>query len=94
MLSVTWAAYGVALIVEGIRRRYAPIRYLAIALLGGTILKVFLVDLARLERIYRILSVVIVGILLLLASYLYQRYGRTLTDDAPEEAGVQPEAQV
>ena len=28
LLSVTWAGYGVALIVEGMRRRYAPIRFL------------------------------------------------------------------
>jgi uncharacterized membrane protein len=90
MLSVTWAAYGVVLIVEGIRRRYAPIRYLAIGVLGTTILKVLFIDLAQLDRVYRILSVVIVGVLLLLASYLYQRFSGSIADEA-ESARSQPE---
>jgi uncharacterized membrane protein len=79
--SIAWTAYAVALIAIGIRRRYAPLRYLAIAVVGVTLLKVFLVDLAELDRIYRVLTFIIVGVLLLLASYLYQRH---TTAGAPE----------
>ena len=74
-LSVTWAAYGVGLIAVGIRRRYAPARYLAMALLAVTVLKVMTRDIAELDRFYRMLSVLAVGVLLVLASYLYQRMG-------------------
>ena len=73
MLSVTWAAYSTALVVIGLRRRYAPIRYFAMLVLGVTTLKVFFLDMAELERIYRVLSVIGLGILLLLTSWLYQR---------------------
>ncbi len=38
-----------------------------------SILKVFTVDLAELDRIYRISSIVGLGIALLISSYLYQR---------------------
>ena len=73
MISVTWAVYATALIVIGLQRRYAPIRYFAIALFGITIAKVFFSDLAELQRIYRVLSVIGLGVMLLLSSYLYQR---------------------
>ena len=73
MISIVWAGYATGLIVAGLRRTYAPIRYLAIVVFGGTILKVFLVDLAELDRIYRVASIIGLGVLLLITSYLYQR---------------------
>jgi uncharacterized membrane protein len=73
MVSVTWGAYATALIVIGLQRRYAPIRYFAMVVFGITILKVFAFDMADLERIYRVGSVIILGLLLLLTSYLYTR---------------------
>jgi uncharacterized membrane protein len=72
-LSVTWALYAVALIAAGIRRGYAPARYLAIALFGVTIAKLLLHDIAGLDRFNRMLAVLGVGVLLLVGSYLYQR---------------------
>lgn len=77
-ISVTWAAYATALIVVGLYRRYPPVRYFGIALFGITILKVFFGDLSQLERIYRVLSIMGLGVLLLLTSYLYQRMRDTL----------------
>jgi uncharacterized membrane protein len=72
-VSLVWAFYAAVLIVIGIMRRYAPIRYVAIALFGLTIGKVFLVDLAGLEGIYRVVGLMIVGAVLLTVSFLYQR---------------------
>jgi uncharacterized membrane protein len=73
-ISVAWAVYGTALIVVGIVRRYAPVRYLAIALLAVTIVKAFLSDLSMLGGIYRIIGFVGLGVFLLLGAWLYQRY--------------------
>jgi uncharacterized membrane protein len=78
-LSVTWALYAVVLVFVGIRRRFAPARYLAISLFAVVVVKVLYFDIAGLDRVYRMLSVLGVGILLLVASYLYQRRA-----DAPE----------
>jgi uncharacterized membrane protein len=72
-LSVMWALYAVALVFAGIKRRFAPARYLAILLFGIVVAKVLFVDIAGLDRFYRMLSVLGVGVLLLVASYLYQR---------------------
>jgi len=73
-VSVAWALYGTVLIVIGIVRRYSPIRYLAIALLGVTIVKAFLFDLSMLGGIYRIIGFVGLGVFLLVGAWLYQRY--------------------
>lgn len=72
-LSVAWALYAVGLVATGFRHGYAPARYLAIALFGLTILKVLTKDIAELDRVPRMLSVLGLGALLVAASYLYQR---------------------
>jgi uncharacterized membrane protein len=76
MVSVTWGAYATALIVIGLRKRYAPIRYFAMVVFAATIFKVFALDMADLQRIYRVSSVVGLGVLLLVTSYLYTRAKR------------------
>jgi uncharacterized membrane protein len=73
MLSMTWAIYATVLVVIGLKKRYAPIRYFAMTLFVVTIVKVAAIDLAELDRIYRVLSVIGLGVMLLLTSYLYQR---------------------
>jgi uncharacterized membrane protein len=77
--SVAWALYAMVLVAVGIRRNYRPIRYFAILLFAITIGKVFLVDLSTLDRVYKMLSVMALGVILLIASYLYQR----LRSEAP-----------
>jgi uncharacterized membrane protein len=74
MLSMAWAVYATGLIVVGIRRRYAPIRWVAMTLFGLTIVKLFAIDLAELDRIYRVASIIGLGLMLLTTSYLYQRF--------------------
>jgi uncharacterized membrane protein len=80
-LSVAWALYAVALVAIGIWRNYRPVRYLAILVFAVTIAKVFLIDIATLDRVYKMLSVMALGVLLLIASYLYQRRRLELRDD-------------
>lgn len=77
-LSVTWALYAVGLVFVGIRRRFAPARYLAIGLFATVIAKVLIHDIAGLDRLYRMLSVLGVGVLLLVASFLYQKMASDL----------------
>jgi hypothetical protein len=73
-LSVGYALYAFALLAVGIRRRRAMLRILALVILGGTLGKVMLLDLSRLEAIWRILSLAGLGVLLLAASFLYYKY--------------------
>ncbi|MFN0129033.1 MAG: DUF2339 domain-containing protein [Verrucomicrobiales bacterium] len=72
--SIAWAMFALALLVLGIWRRSAPTRYAAIGLLGVTLLKLFLHDLARIGSGYRIGALIGVALVALLASFLYQRF--------------------
>lgn len=66
--------YATLLVVLGITQRNAPIRMLGIVVFGLAVLKVFLFDLPSLERIWRILSFVCLGVILIGVSYLYHLY--------------------
>lgn len=75
-LSAIWTVLAAVFIAAGMWRDYAPLRYLAMALFGLTVLKVFLVDLSSLGGIYRVLGFIGVGLMLLAVSFLYQRTRR------------------
>ncbi|MGB2822022.1 MAG: DUF2339 domain-containing protein, partial [Phycisphaerae bacterium] len=74
--SIWWAVYATALIVLGFVRSSRAARYLALVLFAVTLGKVFLVDMAKVEAVYRILSFLSLGTLLLAGSWLYHRYFR------------------
>lgn len=72
-LSVIWAIYAGAALAWGLARGSKPARVAGLALLSLTVIKVFFLDLSSLERFYRIVSFVVLGAILLLVSFLYQR---------------------
>ncbi len=72
-LSVVWALYACGLFVAARLRRLRLLRVMGLVLLSLTTLKVFLFDLSSLERIYRIISFIMLGAILLVVSYFYQR---------------------
>lgn len=73
LLSLAWGVYGAVVIALGMRRQYAPLRYIGIAVIAVTALKVFFYDLWELGGIYRVVGFIGFGVLLVLVSYLYQR---------------------
>jgi uncharacterized membrane protein len=72
-LSVLWAVVGLGAVVVGFARHLRPLRYAALTLLGVTLVKILLVDLAQVRPVYRILSFLAVGGLLLCVSFVYHR---------------------
>lgn len=82
-LSVVWTVYATGLILAGVKRRVAALRWQALALFGLVAGKVFLFDLSFLERFYRILSFLLLGLVLLVVSFLYQR--KVAAEDAEKE---------
>jgi uncharacterized membrane protein len=73
-VSVLIAAYGVILIGAFVLGRFAVNRLLGLILLGFVVLKLYLSDVWVLDRIYRVVAFGVLGILLLLTSFLYSRY--------------------
>ena len=71
--SALYMAYGAALMAVGFWRRSAFLRWQALVLLALTIGKVFTYDVWELEKGYRIISFIVLGVLLLAISFVYQR---------------------
>ncbi len=86
-LSVYWALFSIALILIGFLRSVAMARYVGLGLLGITVVKVFFVDMpvARVAPIYRVLSAVIVGLLLLATSVAYAKFAPKLLKTTPTD---------
>ncbi len=72
--SIAWALFALLLLIIGIRHALKPVRYAGLGLLGVTILKLFLHDLSELDQLYRIAAFIIVAIIAIVASFLYQRF--------------------
>jgi uncharacterized membrane protein len=76
ILSGFWSLLGLALLWAGLRRELRPLRLAGFALLAVAVGKVFFYDMAALERGYRVLSLVVLGLFLLAGAYAYQRLRR------------------
>lgn len=79
-LSVLWAVYGAGLLVVGFRKGAKGLRLMALALLGLTWGKVFLVDTADFSTPYRILVLLLLGLILIAASFLYHKFKGLVLD--------------
>ncbi|MBU0477964.1 DUF2339 domain-containing protein [bacterium] len=71
--SIFWTVYASVLMAGGFVWRNKYIRVSAMGLLGLTILKVFFYDLWNLGKIYRMISFIVLGVILILISFLYNK---------------------
>jgi uncharacterized membrane protein len=72
--SVLMALYGLTLVIVGVTSRSLINRILGLGLLAIVILKLYLYDVWQLEQTFRIVAFVVLGVLLLAASFLYSRF--------------------
>ena len=79
-LSGIWLIYSIILMTFGLWKRQYAIRISAMVLFGITILKIFIYDLSFLDTFYRIFSFFGLGLILLLVSYLYNKYRTIILD--------------
>jgi len=71
--SALWMAYGAMLMIVGFWRRSSFVRWQALVLIALTIVKVFVYDVLQLDKGYRIVSLIVLGVVLLTISFVYQR---------------------
>jgi uncharacterized membrane protein len=88
--SIAWAIFALLLLVIGIARRLPASRYAALALLGVTLLKLFIHDLASLGQLYRIGAFIGVAIIAMLASLAYQRFFNALNRQKDPDHAQEP----
>lgn len=79
-LSILWGAYALFLIVLGIRQKKSHLRIAAIVLFGITLCKLFFVDIAHLRTLAKTIVFIALGILLLIISFLYNKYKHLIAE--------------
>jgi len=87
-LSGFWAALGFAAILAGLAKRRRALRLGGLGILALAVGKVFVVDLAYLESIWRVGSFLAVGLLLLAGAFRYQRSRLPLTHERRQTRGA------
>lgn len=71
--SLAWVALGIALLTGGILTRSLLLRWASLAVMLLSVCKVFLYDTAALRDLYRVFSLLGLGLSLMLLGFLYQR---------------------
>ena len=84
-LSIFWGIYSMGLIVFGILKRQKHLRIVAIVLFGGTLLKLFFLDIADLNTISKTIVFVLLGVFLLIISFLYNKYKHLIFEEKDEK---------
>lgn len=86
-LSISWILFALLLLAGGMLRNVSALRQASLACLLLTLIKLFLHDLGDLRGLYRVASILGLGVSLLLVSLLYQRFvfPRKRTPEALEE---------
>lgn len=83
-LSILWGLYALLLIIIGIWKRKPFLRIMAIVLFAFTLLKLFLYDISDMNTISKTIVFVILGVLLLIISFLYNKFKTKITNDVEE----------
>jgi len=71
--SITWLAFGVILLAIGILVNSQRARLASAVVIALTIIKAFVIDMSTLTGVYRALSFICLGLVLVAIGWLYQR---------------------
>ena len=85
-LSILWGSYALIMVALGIWKRKKHLRIAAIALFAITLVKLFFYDIGHLSTIARTVVLVSLGVLLLVISFLYNKYTEQISDEKEKEA--------
>lgn len=80
-LSILWGLYALFLIILGIWKKNEQLRIAAIVLFSITLVKLFFYDLSALTTIAKTIVFVVLGVLLLIVSFLYNKYRNIISGE-------------
>jgi uncharacterized membrane protein len=75
-VSAWWAVFAGGLVAFGFSRQLRSVRLAGLIVAALAVAKVLIVDLSRLDALYRVASVFILAVVSLLVAYLYHRHAR------------------
>jgi uncharacterized membrane protein len=82
-VSILWSLFALACLLAGIWKNFAILRYVALGLFVVVGWKVFFSDLTRLEPLYRIVAFIVLGVLVLCASFIYMKFRSSFATQSP-----------
>jgi uncharacterized membrane protein len=88
-VSILWALFAISLMFLGLRANNAVIRKISIGLFFATLAKVFFIDIAKMGTSYKFVSFIVLGLVLILTSYLYRKYKDELIGTLAENKGAE-----
>jgi uncharacterized membrane protein len=78
---ILWGTLAFVFLIIGIKKRIKSLRIIALSLLGLTILKLFLFDISNASETGKIIAFILLGILILIISFVYQKLKILVQDD-------------
>ncbi len=79
-LSILWGAYSLVIIILGIIQKKQHIRFASMGIFGVTLIKLFFYDLTNLNTIQKTIVFVSLGVILLIISFLYNKYKNLINE--------------
>jgi uncharacterized membrane protein len=81
--SMLWALFAVSFLVAGMRNGVKTLRFAGLGLFVLVVTKVFLVDLAGMPTMYRVIAFMVVGLFLLGSAFAYMRASSSFNQENP-----------
>jgi uncharacterized membrane protein len=91
-ISIVWSLFALGLLLRGMLYNEKALRVTSLAFFTVVAAKVFMVDLANLEALYRIIALIILGIVILCGSLLYLRFREKFSFALVDEKDVVPDS--
>lgn len=82
---IVWGLFSFIFLVIGIKRQWKNLRIIALSLLGLTILKLFIYDIKNVSETGKIVAFILLGALILVISFVYQKVKKLVVDEVPKE---------
>lgn len=84
ILPILWGIISFVFIFIGIKNQWRNLRIIALGLLALTTLKLFIWDISNISETGKIITFILLGVLILIISFLYQKIKKIIIDDTPK----------
>jgi uncharacterized membrane protein len=79
---ILWGVFSFIFLIIGIKKQWKNLRIIALSLLGLTIVKLFVYDIKNVSETGKIIAFILLGVLILIISFVYQKIKKLVTDEA------------
>ncbi|WP_341221494.1 DUF2339 domain-containing protein [Polaribacter atrinae] len=85
---ILWGVFSFIFLIIGIKKQWKNLRIIALSLLGITIIKLFAYDIKNVSETGKIIAFILLGVLILIISFVYQKIKKLVNDETPEDEKI------